>query len=101
MSHEALKLDLIIRTRFMRMYGDKSSLNTAEIKDWGAFLSERGIAWEIKLNKRPNNWSGWDIKEGKGCLIAKPEGLDDHIRVNHYFVPRELALKMLVFGELP
>lgn len=81
------------------MYGDRISLSTREMKDWGAFLVERGISWEMRMGTRPN-WDGWEVEERKGCFVAYLKGLDDHMRVGQYFVPKELALKMLVLGEL-
>lgn len=96
---EITKLDQIIRARFRAMYGDRISLKTSELKEWGSFLAERGISWEMKLPKKPD-WEGWEVEDGKGCYIVRLKGLDNHVRVNHYFIPRELAMKMLVFGEL-
>lgn len=92
-----LKLDEIIRSKFRSIYGDKASLSTSERKEWGSFLVDRGISWEIKVSKKVN-WHGWEFsEEGK---FVHPKGLKNHIKVNHYFVPQELALKMLVLGEL-
>lgn len=96
---EIAKLDMIIRAKFNGMYGGRTSLKTAEMKEWGAFLTERGISWEIKLPKRPD-WEGWEVKDGEGCYIVRLKGLNDHVRVNQYFVPKDLAIKMLVLGEL-
>lgn len=96
---EIAKLDAIIRARFNDMYGGRTSLNTFETKEWGAFLVERGISWEMRLPKKPD-WDGWEVEEGRGCYVVRLKGLQDHVRVSHYFVPRDLAVKMLVFGEL-
>lgn len=96
---EIAKLDAIIRAKFNDMYGGRVSLKTSEMKEWGAFLAERGISWEMRLPKKPE-WEGWEVEEGRGCYIVRLKGLDDHVRVNHYFVPKDLAMKMLVLGEL-
>lgn len=96
---EIAKLDMIIRAKFNSMYGGRFSLNTFEMKEWGAFLVERGISWEMRLPKRPD-WEGWEVEEGRGCFLVRLKGLDNHVRVNHYFVPKDLAMKMLVLGDL-
>lgn len=96
---EIAKLDGIIRAKFNEMYGGRISLNTFEMKEWGAFLVERGISWEMRLPKRPD-WDGWEVEYGRGCYVVRLKGLDNHVRVNHYFIPKDLAVKMLVLGEL-
>lgn len=93
------KLDNIVWASFRRMFGDAFSINTSQRKEWGHFLSERGMAWEIHLKHAPN-WEGWEVVNGENGLVARPKGLEDHIKINHYFVPRDLAMKMLALGEL-
>lgn len=92
-------LERIIRDKFVGMYGNRSSISTAERKMWASFLLVRGIKWEIKVAKKPY-WERWEVFRGEECLLARPEGLEQHIKVNHYFVPQDLAVKMLVLGEL-
>lgn len=96
---DTIKLDEIIRAKFRSMYGDRVCLSTREMKEWGAFLVERGISWEMRVGTKPN-WDGWEAEARKDCFVAYLKGLDDHIKVDKYFVPRDLAMKMLVFGEL-
>lgn len=96
---EIAKLDAIIRSKFNEMYGGRVSLNTFETKEWGTFLAERGISWEMRLPKKPD-WDGWEVEEGRGCYVVRLKGLENHVRVNQYFIPCDLAIKMLVLGEL-
>jgi hypothetical protein len=93
------KLDNIVWASFRRMFGDAFSINTSQRKEWGRFLSERGIVWEVRLRNKPN-WEGWEIVEGRDCVTVRPRGTEDHIRINHYLVPKELATRMLALGEL-
>jgi hypothetical protein len=95
----AEKLERIIRDSFVGFHGFKSSISTAERRRWASFLLERGIKWEVKVRHVPN-WSNWEVVSGRSCLLARPEGLEGHIKVNHYFVPEGLAMKMLILGEL-
>lgn len=94
------KIEVTIRRRFQEMYGERTNLSTSEMKDWGEFLMSRGIHWDIRLSKKPN-WEGWEFFRDRGVLKGRPKGLEDHMRVLHYYVPRDLALKMLVLGDLP
>lgn len=93
------KLGDIVWASFRRMFGDAFPINTAQRKEWGSFLSERGIAWEIHF-RHPPSWEGWEVVDGENGVVVRPKGLEDHIRINHYFVPRDLAMKMLALGEL-
>jgi hypothetical protein len=94
------KVTLLIRGRFVELYGQRSDLSTSERKDWGRFLASRGILWDIRVPRRPN-WCGWEfLHDGRG-LVARPEGLEGHAKFMHYYVPQNLALKMLVLGYLP
>jgi hypothetical protein len=94
------ELARIIKDRFVVIYGIRSSISTAERKMWASFLLERGIKWEIKVSREPC-WERWEVFRGEECLLARPEGLERHIKVSHYFVPHDLALKMLVLQDLP
>lgn len=95
------KLDAIVWRRFTSMFGpaDNYPISTAQRKQWGEFLVERGIVWEIRLRHVPR-WEGWEVVEGRDCVTVRPKGTEDHIRINHYLVPRDLAMRMLALGEL-
>lgn len=93
------RLESAIRLAFVGMYGERSSISTSERIGWGLFLLRHGILWEIKVRQVPN-WVGWRTAQVHGLLLARPEGTDDHIKVNHYFVPEDLAMKIVVLGEL-
>lgn len=98
---EKNKLDSIVWNAFVRMFGppDNWPINTKQRKDWGQFLLDRGIIWEVRLRKKPN-WEGWEVVKGDGGVVVRPQGLEEHIKINHYFVPKDLAMKMLALGEL-
>lgn len=94
------KLVSLIRRRFVEMYGaERTNLSTAERKGWGSFLACRGIYWDVSVSKR-HEWEGWEFFYDRNVLKGRPEGLEDHLRASGYYVPRELALKMLVLGDL-
>ena len=93
------KLDDIVYRSFFRMFGGAVPISTSQRKEWGRFLSDRGIVWEVRLRNKPN-WEGWEIVDGRDCVTVRPQGTEDHIRINHYLVPRELATRMLALGEL-
>lgn len=94
------KIELVIRKRFADMYGLRTNLNAAEMKKWGEFLSGHGIYWDIKFSRK-RDWKDWEFFHEGGVLKGRPKGLEHHMRVLRYYVPRELALKMLVLGDLP
>jgi hypothetical protein len=94
------KVALLIRGRFVELYGERSALSTSERKDWGRFLASRGILWDIRVPEKPN-WCGWEFHIDERGLVARPEGLEDHEKFMHYYVPRDLATKMLVLNHLP
>ena len=91
----------VIRRRFMKMYGaERTNLSTAERKAWGEFLASHGIFWDVKVSKI-HDWDGWEFFQVRGVLKARPNGLKEHVRVSGYYVPPDLALKMLVLNDLP
>lgn len=92
-------MHLVIRGRFVGMYGARTNLSTAERKGWGEFLANRGIYWDVKLSRK-YDWEGWEFFREDGVLKGRPKGLDDYAKANQYYVPRDLAMKMLVLGEL-
>lgn len=94
------KLNQVIRERFVEMFGLRTNLSTSERKKWGAFLASYGIHWHVKVSRK-RGWEGWEFVRMDGVLVARPKGLEDHMRVLQYYVPQELALKMLVLGSLP
>lgn len=95
------KLDAIVFSAFIRLFGPNENwpISTRQRKEWGQFLSDRGIVWEVRLRNKPN-WEGWEFVEGKGGVVVRPQGLEDHVKINHYFVPKDLAMRMLALGEL-
>lgn len=95
------KLDAIVFSAFIRLFGPTENwpINTRQRKEWGQFLSDRGIVWEVRLRKKPN-WEGWEVVDGKGGVVVRPKGTEDYIRINHYLIPRDLSIKMLALGEL-
>ncbi len=94
------KVALLIRNRFVELYGQRSALSTSERKEWGRFLADRGILWDIRVPGIPN-WSGWDFAHDGRGLVARPSGLEDYDKFMHYYVSRDLALKIMVLGYLP
>jgi hypothetical protein len=97
---EEPKVVSLIRGRFVELYGQRSNLSASERKDWGRFLASRGILWDIRVPRIPN-WPGWEFLHDGTGLLARPSGLGDHEKFMHYYVPQDLALKMLVLGHLP
>ena len=96
------KLDDIVFGAFVRLFGPSENwpINTSQRKEWGQFLSDRGIVWEVRLKNEPN-WEGWEmVADGEGGVLMRPIGLEDHIKINHYFVPKDLSMRMLALGEL-
>lgn len=94
------KLNQVVRERFVEMFGLRTNLSTSERKKWGAFLAGHGIHWHVKVSRK-HSWDGWEFVHVDGVLVARPKGLEDHTRVLQYYVPQDLALKMLVLGSLP
>jgi hypothetical protein len=94
------KLHQVIRARFIEMFGLRTNLSTSERKRWGAFLAGHGIYWHVKVSIK-RNWEGWEFVHMDGFLAARPKGLEEHARVLQYYVPQDLALKMLVLGTMP
>jgi hypothetical protein len=94
-----------MRVAFDRMFGDRYDLSTGERKVWGAFLDSRGIHWELTLARRPHPsnsaWDGWDFSTGeRGQVLARPANLEGYIQARCYFVPEDLAIKMVCLGDL-
>ncbi len=102
--HWENKLIGVLRKAFERMFGDRYDLSTKERKAWGAFLADRGIHWEVTLRaapKSPHAWDGWSFHNGpRGQVLARPANLDGYTTARCYFIPEELAAKMLVLGDL-
>ena len=93
------KLISIIRKKFVNLFGERINLSSKEIKSWGLFLFEKGIFWEFVV-PRKQNWADWEFFEQKRKLMARPKGLEDYLKVSHYYIPKDLAMKMLVLGDL-
>lgn len=93
------KLNALINSAFRRIYGEKSSMSTKDRKEWAAFLHARGIFWEVKMKNKPN-WEGWVAIPTDGYYICRPDCMDTHIRVGRYFVPADLATRMLALQSL-
>ena len=91
-----VRLDVLIRRKFVELFGERSNLSTRERRMWGEFLASHGILWELKTPKVVS-WQGWEVTGS----TARPAGVEDHINVVNYYVPKDLAMKMLVLGELP
>ena len=72
--------------------------NAAVDNDW-ATLGNWCSNLQWRHWNRPN-WEGWEVVEGKGGVVVRPRGLEDHIKINHYFVPKDLSMRMLALGEL-
>jgi hypothetical protein len=84
----------------LNIYGERNSLSTKEMKEWGEFLSEREIYWEIIVSQK-KNWIDWEcVSDNEGRLRMKPKNLENHMKVFYYYVPVDLETKMLVLGEL-
>ena len=93
------RIEMMLWIRFKEMFGSERSISNPQRVEWGRFLAERGVSWDIHVRHRPD-WEGWEAVNTEGGLVARPKGIEDHIRVNHYYVPRELAMRMLVLGVL-
>lgn len=98
------KLIEIVLKAYIRIFGERINLSTKEFKDWGEFLHQRQIYWDVYVpNKR--NWAGWRHIEGDplgyeyGCRMV-PNNIENHIKVCYYYIPKDLAMKMLVLGDL-
>jgi hypothetical protein len=105
-SHFEEKLIGAMRVAFERMFGERFGfdVSTRERKMWGSFLNERGIHWELILRAIPKSsyaWEGWEFSVGGGGqVLAKPSNLDGYVSARCYFIPKELADKMLMLGDL-
>lgn len=91
-----IRLDVLIRRKFIELFGERSNLSTRERRMWGEFLASHGILWELKTPKVVS-WQGWEFTGS----TARPEGVESQVKVVNYYVPKDLAMKMLVLGELP
>jgi hypothetical protein len=99
------KIMLVIKRAFERMFGDKFTLSCSEKKLWGEFLNERAIHWKIKLPRQPadcDSWNGWDFVmcPRDSVLLAQPKDLEGYLEVGKFFIPQDLADKMLVLGDI-
>lgn len=98
------KLVAAMRASFERMFGERYDLNARDRKVWGAFLAERGIYWEMVLGdipKSPHAWEGWEFRRGlRGQVMARPADLQGYTSARCYFIPDELASRMIVLGDL-
>lgn len=98
------KLVNAMRAAFERIFGDRHDLSTSERKIWGAFLNDRGIHWELALPGIPRPscaWEGWEFSARNGGHVsARPANLEGYTTARCYFIPEELAAKMLVLGDL-
>lgn len=94
------RLHEIVRDRYVQMFPERTFISTKERIEWGEYLSGLGICWDIKLSHKAE-WEGWEALEDKGCYTMRPKGLEDHIRTTHYYIPKDLAFKMLVLGWMP
>jgi hypothetical protein len=83
------KLELILRERFSKLHAERLPV-IAGVKEWTKFLEESRCYFS-----------------SKGCLVEPvnhPEGfvvVSDPIKCRTIAVPEELALKAIVFGEIP
>lgn len=98
------KLIRIILKSFNRIFGERINLSTKEFKEWGEFLSQREIYWDVYVPHK-RDWNGWKHVEGDplgyefGCRMV-PKNIENHIKACYYYIPKDLAMKMLVLGEL-
>lgn len=96
---------LVINQSFERMFGHKFTLSCSERRLWGEFLNERAIHWKIKLPRQPadcDSWNGWNfvVCPKDSVLLAQPKNLEGYVEVGKFFIPEDLATRMLVLGEL-
>lgn len=91
-----IRLDVLIRRKFIKLFGERSNLAARERRMWGEFLASHGILWQLKTPKVVS-WNGWTVTGS----TARPAGVEGHIKVVNYYVPKDVAMKMLVLGELP
>lgn len=97
---EGKKLARIMMDKFEDMFGERTFISTKERIGWGEYLSDLGICWDVKMPRKAD-WEGWEALEGTNYFIMRPKGLEDHIRITHYYIPKDLAFKMLVLGFMP
>lgn len=94
------KLALIMMHKFEEMFGERTNISNNERIRWGEYLSGLGICWNIRVGKRVG-WEGWEFFSGKVGGMVRPKDLDDHLEVGSFYIPKDLAMKMLVLGFLP
>lgn len=111
-TNDEIKLIRIIRSAFRRMFDNSTepmslaktakmmSISTSQRKAWGEFLLNRGIVWEIKLPPRKIEWDGWDFMKRDKCVVARPKGLEGYKKAGSFYIPPEVATRMLVLEEL-
>jgi hypothetical protein len=88
------KLELILRERFSKLHAERLPVTVGRhlniVKEWTKLLEESGCLFS-----------------SKGCLVEPvnhPKGfvvVSDPIKCRTIAVPEELALKAIVFGEIP
>lgn len=89
-----LKLELILRERFSKLHTERLPVTVGQhlniVKEWTKFLEKSGCYFS-----------------SKGCLVEPvnhPEGfvvVSDPVKCRTIAIPEELALKAMVFGEIP
>lgn len=97
---EGKKIARIMATKFEEMFGEKTNISNKERIAWGEYLASLDICWDIRVRNRPN-WDGWEVFSGMDSYMVRPKGLENHIEVGSYYIPKDLALKMLVLDFLP
>lgn len=97
---EGKKLARIMMSKFEDMFGERTNISNQERIRWGEYLSSLGICWDIRVSNRPD-WEGWEAFSGMDCYMVRPKGLEYHVEVGNYYIPKEVALKMLVLDGMP
>lgn len=97
---EGQKLARIMMSRFQDIFGDRTNISNQERIRWGEYLAGLEIYWDIRVRNRPDR-EGWEVFSGMDCYMVRPKGLENHVEVGSYYIPKDLALKMLVLGGMP
>lgn len=97
---EGQKLARIMMSKFWEMFGERTNISNKERIRWGEYLASLDICWDIRVRQRPD-WDGWEVFSGTGSYIARPEGLENHVEIGSFYIPKDLALKMLVLDGMP
>lgn len=100
---EECKIWSVIQRKFASMYGFCLPLSNRKKVEWAEFLVSRGIYWDVVSKQRPD-WDGWESCESSQGATkvwsSRPKDTGEYIKTLKYYVPRDLAMKILVFGEL-